>query len=75
VPVDVEPDAVDVAELVAVEPEDVLDEDALLPEPEPELTAVDPPGMAVGTVEGCWAVFQVAVVGYGVLATVGEALS
>jgi len=28
------------------------------------------PGKAVGTVEGCWAVFQVAVAGHGVFATV-----
>ena len=39
----------------------------LVVEPEP------PPGTTVGTVEGCWAVFQVAVVGQGVVATAGEA--
>ena len=32
-------------------------------------------GTAVGTVEGCRAVFHVAVVGYGVVATVGEVVA
>lgn len=35
-------------------------------------TAVAPPGAVVGTVDGCDAVFQVAVVGYAVVATVGD---
>ena len=32
-------------------------------------------GTAVGTVEGCRAVFHVAVVGYGVVATVGDVVA
>jgi hypothetical protein len=40
----------------------------LVVDPEP------PPGTTVGTVEGCWAVFQVAVVGQAVVATAGEGI-
>lgn len=43
----------------------------------PDLVVVPepPPGTTVGIVEGCWAVFQVAVVGQAVAATTGEANS
>lgn len=40
------------------------------------LTVVaEPPGIVVGTVEGCRTVFQVAVVGQAVVATTGDAVS
>jgi hypothetical protein len=53
----------------------------VLPDPEPPVDPDPavvvgfgaPGGGVVGSVDGCWAVFQVAVFGHAVAATVGEA--
>lgn len=54
---------------------DTEPEDAVLFGVEAVLVATTPPaGCVVGTVEGCRAVFQVAVAGQAVVATAGEAV-
>lgn len=60
---------------VAVPDTEVGPEDAVLFGVEAVLVATTPPaGCVVGTVEGCRAVFQVAVAGQAVVATAGDAV-